>query len=276
MKPNCQNKNTNYLNLGCGYRFNSKWTNVDFISTGKDVIAYDLTKGIPFDENTFDLVYHSHLLEHFPKTTAETFMKECHRVLKPQGILRVVVPDFEQIVRIYLMALEKAIAGSDEWAANYEWILLEIFDQMIRNNRGGDMAVYLSKKRISNEEFVIKRFGLEAQCLLKQKHQSENKVKYLSRQFKQFIVKFRKLLPKLLSQLYTAIQIGYFRQSGEIHQWMYDRYSLSLLLEKSGFKNITQCTATDSYILDWNSFAIDTEPDGSVYKPDSLFMEAIK
>ncbi|MGF1587860.1 MAG: methyltransferase domain-containing protein [Pleurocapsa sp.] len=59
------------------------------ISAGKDVIAYDLRQKIPFEDNTFELVYHSHLLEHFPKPMAESFIKECCRVLRPQGILRV-------------------------------------------------------------------------------------------------------------------------------------------------------------------------------------------
>ena len=136
MKEACLNSEIDYLNLGCGYRFNSQWTNVDFISTGKDVTAHDLTKGVPFANNTFKLVYHSHLLEHFPKTQAESFIRECYRVLKPQGVLRIVVPDLEQIARIYLTAVEKA-DSSPEWAANYEWILLELLDQMVRNKRGG-------------------------------------------------------------------------------------------------------------------------------------------
>jgi hypothetical protein len=57
---------------------------------------------------------------------------------------------------------------------------------------------------------------------------------------------------------------------------MYDRYSLALLLEKYGLENIIQRTAAESYIPDWASFNLDTELDGTVYKPDSLYMEAIK
>jgi hypothetical protein len=48
------------------------------------------------------------------------------------------------------------------------------------------------------------------------------------------------------------------------------------LLEDCGFQQIVRRTATESYIPDWPEFNLDTEPDGSVYKPDSLFMEAIK
>ena len=62
-----------YLNLGCGFTFNENWVNVDFISTGKDVIAHNLTKGIPFNDNSFKAAYHSHVLEHFMKADAENF-----------------------------------------------------------------------------------------------------------------------------------------------------------------------------------------------------------
>ena len=274
------------LNLGCGYRFHPSWTNVNFTSTGKGVIAHNLTQGIPFADNSFDVVYHSHILEHFPKNSAKSFLQECCRVLRPQGVLRVVVPDLEQIARTYLIALEKASSGSQEWAANYEWILLEMYDQMLRNRRGGEMKTYLSREHIPNEEFIIKRCGSEVKQIIdvtRQKpQQSHNKsdlreqLKHLLKQIDLFLTECHEPLLKPLSKIYSALRIGYFRQNGEVHQWMYDRYSLSVLLEKCGLEHIVQRKATESYIPDWAAFNLDTEPDGSVYKPASLFMEAIK
>jgi len=73
-----------------------------------------------------------------------------------------------------------------------------------------------------------------------------------------------------------ALNIGRFRQGGEIHQWMYDYYSLSTLLQNCGFENIIQRSACDSYFADWASFNLDSEPDGSIYKPDSLYVESVK
>lgn len=66
-----------YLNLGCGHRFHSSWTNINFISTDENVIACDLKKGIPFPEKSFDVVYHSHMLEHLSKAESELFINEC-------------------------------------------------------------------------------------------------------------------------------------------------------------------------------------------------------
>ncbi|WP_234300753.1 class I SAM-dependent methyltransferase [Sphaerospermopsis aphanizomenoides] len=145
------------LNLGCGSRLNPEWTNINFVSTAEGVIAHNLRQGIPFPDESFDVVYHSHLLEHFHKSEAEPFIKECYRVLRPQGILRVVVPDLEQIARMYLHCLERASSGDKEWEENYKWMLLEMYDQTVRNSSGGEMGSFLYRKDISNQDFVIRR-----------------------------------------------------------------------------------------------------------------------
>jgi len=240
----------NYLNLGCGHRFHPAWTNIDFVSTGTGVIAHNLTQGIPFPDASFDVVYHSHLLEHLPKTAAESFLRECYRVLRPQGVLRVVVPDLEQIASTYLTALEQA-SYSQEWACNYEWIVLEMYDQTVRNKSGGEMVTYLLRKHLDNENFILERWGIEAKKLIASRHQQpqptplpENKIKRLVKQLYRFVCysSYRRelLIKSLLGEEYNALQVGRFRQNGEVHQWMYDRYSLALLLEKCSLKNITQ------------------------------------
>lgn len=279
-----------YLNLGCGRRFHLDWTNVDFTTKDQGVIAYNLTQGIPFPDESFEVVYHSHLLEHFSRSNAESFLKECYRVLRPQGVLRVVVPDLEQIAQTYLTAVKKASAGSQEWHDNYEWILLEMYDQTVRNHSGGEMAKYLFRENIPNEKFIIKRLGTEAKNLMesgKHRRQQSQSVETKELQPKHLAKSIYRLLRYpdhrrefllkiLLGSEYRALQIGRFRQGGEVHQWMYDRYSLSVFLNKIGFQKVKQCAATESYIPKWTSWNLDTETDGTIYKPDSLYMEGIK
>ncbi len=276
-----------YLNLGCGNRFHKSWTNINFDSNSNEVMKWDLTKGIPFPDNFFDVVYHSHLLEHFTRTTAKNFLLECSRVLRPQGVLRVVVPDLEQIVHTYIEALELANSGSEEWAYNYNWILMEMYDQTVRTFPGGEMGEYLVKEHIPNEDFLLQRWGNEAKELIETGQRVRHEAELGSKNIKYFLKPIYRslknsgygrdiLLKLVLGKEYNALKIGRYRQSGEIHQWMYDRYSLSVILKECGLENIVQRSATDSYIANWTSFHLDTDPNGTIYKPDSLFLEGIK
>ncbi len=250
------------LNLGCGGRYHPDWTNVDFRSSGPGVIACNLNLGIPIEDNCFDVVYHSHLLEHFPKGHAPIFLKECNRVLKKGGIIRVAVPDLEQIVRWYLRLLERSLQGDKEAQDMYEWILLELFDQMVRNTSGGEMLKYWKQNPMPAESFVIERLGSEVINALNTIRKHDVRESSLE--------DIKKDNPP------DAEKIGEFRLSGEIHEWMYDRYSLGRLLLESGFRNVKVCNADESQISNFNSYFLDIEPNGAIRKPDSLFMEAIK
>lgn len=256
-----QKTNKKYLNLGCGGRFHSEWTNVDFYSTGPGVLAHDLTKKLPFPDNSFDVVYHSHVLEHFSKNDAPNFLAECSRVLKAGGIIRVVVPDLEQIARLYLAILDKAKQGDQLAAKKYEWILIELFDQMVRNVPGGEMLTYWRQNPMPAEEFVIERVGSEVLNVLKILRNPASSHLHVE---------------LADSSIRDPLQIGKFRLSGEVHQWMYDEFSLTSILLNTGFCNVCKCAAHESMIPDFNSYLLDLEPDGTVRKPESLFMEARK
>ena len=100
------------LNIGCGKHFHPAWENIDVYPVSTQVKAWNLRKGLPYPDNSFDVCYHSHVLEHLKPHNGECFIKECLRVLKPDGILRIAVPDLEAIVRGYLRTLEEVEAGS--------------------------------------------------------------------------------------------------------------------------------------------------------------------
>ena len=263
-----------YLNLGCGYHYHNDWTNLDFVSTGEHVIAHNLLAGIPFKDNMFEVIYHSHVLEHFLKEDAINFLKECNRVLKPNGIIRIAIPDLEQIARNYIRYMEESINGVPGASEKYNWSLLELIDQMVRTKGGGEMAAYISDASKNNDEFLIERNGKETEDLIKnlrsQKTESNTKPTYgLKQRIKS------KLTRLLLGDDIKALNLGKFRLSGEIHQWMYDRYSLTELLKKIGFNEVKVVKADESAIKDWNSFQLDVF-NGKVRKPDSLFIEAVK
>jgi predicted SAM-dependent methyltransferase len=276
----------NALNLGCGNRFHPEWVNIDFVAAVPCVQTHDLLKGIPYPDNVFDVIYHSHVLEHFPKNAAAGFLRECCRVLKPSGIIRVVVPDLERITRGYLEALEKASQGLPLWDENYRWMLLELYDQSVREKSYGELVDYFGRDPIPNWNFIYQRWGVQAQSLLEhlgkqgalsggRRTSPGSAWGYVARN--PITVLRNKLVRILLGEEdWKALQVAKFRKQGEIHLWMYDSYSLGKLLYETGFFNAREFQAGESLIPGWKDFHLDTEPDGTVYKPDSLYMEAQK
>lgn len=108
------------VNIGCGIDAAPGWYNIDNSPTiwlsrvpgarrlfrtpawPRSVHRRNALKGLPFGNETVDFIYSSHTLEHFTYEQSLGLAKECFRVLRPGGILRVVVPDLELIVRDYL------------------------------------------------------------------------------------------------------------------------------------------------------------------------------
>jgi SAM-dependent methyltransferase len=77
-----------------------------FHSLPDNILVHNLAKGIPFSDQSVDAVYHSHLLEHLDKNVAIRFTQEIYRVLRPNGLLRISIPDFERYARDYVNALD--------------------------------------------------------------------------------------------------------------------------------------------------------------------------
>jgi len=90
------------LHLGCGWRdFGDDWVHID--GGDYDHLEHnDITK-LPYEDQSVDVIYASHVLEYFDREEATTLLQEWIRVLKKGGILRIAVPDFESMAIIYVM-----------------------------------------------------------------------------------------------------------------------------------------------------------------------------
>lgn len=275
-----------YINIGCGNIFDTHWINLDVSPSAKEVKKWDIREGLPFDNNSIDACYSSHVFEHLSVDDAQKFLDECMRVLKPKGIIRLVVPDLEAIAKIYIDTLSKIDQGITEIEPDYDWILLEMYDQTVRNYSGGQMGKYLSNPDLVNREFILSRIGFEAEKFWQHSNsdftQSIGLVERLrSKNLSKIVKKLRIAIAKFFvfvilgQESAKAFDIGLFRTSGEVHQWMYDRFSMTRVLNQCGFTNIRICEANESSIPSFSSYCLDII-NGKVRKPDSLFLEACK
>ena len=89
------------LNLGCWHREIPGWIHIDLC----DMPHIDYNSSIDdlymFNNETVDLIYSSHSFEYFDVKKAPFVLQEWYRVLKPGGILRLAVPDFDSLVNLY-------------------------------------------------------------------------------------------------------------------------------------------------------------------------------
>ncbi|NTA39814.1 class I SAM-dependent methyltransferase [Agrobacterium salinitolerans] len=95
------NRNPAKLNIGCGPVIFDGWINIDIDHVDADVNA-DVTKGLEFEDNSVSFVFAEHFIEHLPRVEAVKFLKECRRVMRPGGVIRLSTPDLDELVDAYI------------------------------------------------------------------------------------------------------------------------------------------------------------------------------
>lgn len=274
------------LNIGCGDHFHPDWCNLDVRSQNPAVIEFDVRRGLPFNDDSFDVVYHSHVLEHLTAADGERLMQECRRVLRPGGVLRVVVPDLETIAALYLEKLRRVDSQKEETIADYWWMKLELLDQMVRDTSGGLMGQYMADPNIVNSEFVRSRIGNEYWRCRPQTECPDASPEIAARigmgdRLRRVVRRLRERLARKSVRLLlgrdgeSALVSGLFREQGEVHRWMHDRFSMLHLCHRLGFSHFRICGPESSAIPEFTSYQLDAVR-GAVRKPDSLFIECRK
>ncbi len=274
------------VNLGCGLRFHRAWKNFDLHSRRAEVTACNFLKGIPLPDASADAIYCAAVLEHIERAEVPEFLAECHRVLKPGGIIRVSVPDFEAQARLYLSLLDDLASGDSAVEDQLNWILLEMLDQCSRDCSGGSMAEFLAEKGEQYQDFIRERIGQEGADLIPKlskrgfqanidlaaKRSHLVRGGFLGRWLLKLLLRSEDVRADL-----AALEVGRFRlRSGEVHRWAYSFPTLAKQLERAGFAHVERMEHGVSRVAGWESYGLEVNVAGQVEKPDLMVLEAAK
>ena len=174
------------------------------------------------------------------------------------------------------------MTAGEEFA--YEWSLLELYDQTVRHTRGGEMAWAIAHANAAQRRYIHSRIGMEAPEL----SDLDRALRLLRSSPRAFLTKLRRRGPHLRTAAtdltvraiggkaaLRQLRLGRFRTSGEIHLWMYDRFSLCRLLTTAGFSNVAVMSPGESRIQEFASFGLELDHE-AVMKPDSLYVEGVR
>src|SRR5262249_7306496 len=95
------NHGPRHLHLGCGPKYLPDFVNIDGNPFHKVDLWLDVRNGLPFASNSVDSIYSTHMFEHFFPDELQGLLRECVRVLKPGGGIRLVVPNLNSAILAY-------------------------------------------------------------------------------------------------------------------------------------------------------------------------------
>lgn len=270
------------VNLGCGSIAHPQWLNYDLYPVVPGVRAADVRKPLPLSAGSVDMCYSSHLLEHLGSGDAAQLLREQHRVLKPQGVIRVAVPDLGDLCRTFSRAQAQFLSGENHAEFQLEYAYLELFDQATRTVPGGDLYATWLRCPPEQAAFVEGRAGDEFRSTVARRVAKARRLATLNRRgvWRRAWTMLRERSVEIIAMVLLgkrgaeAVREGFFRTSGEVHRAMYDEARLARRLVAAGFHEPKRMIATESRLAGFAAFNLDAE-NGRVRKPDSLFMEAV-
>jgi predicted SAM-dependent methyltransferase len=95
------------INLGSGHWKFDGWVNVDLDRASLPEVCADLGFALPIQDGVADLMHSEDFIDQLELNQARQFLSECHRILKPGGVLRTLTPDLERLAYLYLHEQER-------------------------------------------------------------------------------------------------------------------------------------------------------------------------
>lgn len=91
------------LHIGCGDHRLEGWRNVDIVAAPTVDVLADCVRGLPFRDGSAAFIHCEDLIEHLDAAGGAAFLRECFRVLRPGGVLRLLTPDLRALIeKVYL------------------------------------------------------------------------------------------------------------------------------------------------------------------------------
>jgi len=106
------------LHIGAGDGALPGWLNTDIEPGGNGVVFLDATKPFPFEPDSFDYVFSEHMIEHISRREASFMLRECQRVLKPRGTIRIATPDLQVLAGLYARGKDDDKHHYVKWVTN--------------------------------------------------------------------------------------------------------------------------------------------------------------
>ncbi|MEP7031460.1 MAG: methyltransferase domain-containing protein [Pseudolabrys sp.] len=90
------------INLGSGGRGLPDWVNIELTRHRDTTLCLDIRRPLPFANASARRVFAEHVVEHLEfRQDVPPLLREIHRILAPQGIVRIIVPDAERFLKAY-------------------------------------------------------------------------------------------------------------------------------------------------------------------------------
>lgn len=109
------------IKLNCGsytVMHHYGWTNLDLHDLAGFAAAYkynflrhDIRTGLPYGTGVVDCINVSHVLEHLTYEEGLNFLRECRRVIRPDGAIRIAVPDANKLIAGYVNEVNGETSG---------------------------------------------------------------------------------------------------------------------------------------------------------------------
>jgi predicted SAM-dependent methyltransferase len=89
------------LHIGCGNNILEGWLNSDYCPRSATILHLDAAQSFPLGNDEFDYIFSEHMIEHVSYSQGQTMLKECFRILRPNGTIRLSTPDLSFLIDLY-------------------------------------------------------------------------------------------------------------------------------------------------------------------------------